>query len=39
MAPKRSRHIEGDIIFVEGVPEDYTPTAAVQALRASSSGD
>ncbi|MGW4845480.1 DUF1330 domain-containing protein [Nocardia brasiliensis] len=39
IAPLRSRHIEGDIILVEGVPEDYTPTAAVQALRASLPGD
>ncbi|GAB2636850.1 DUF1330 domain-containing protein [Kribbella swartbergensis] len=33
VAPLRARHIEGDIILVEGVPEDYVPTAAVKALR------
>jgi uncharacterized protein (DUF1330 family) len=33
IAPLRARHIEGDIILVEGVPEDYVPTAAVKALR------
>jgi hypothetical protein len=33
IAPLRSRHIEGDIIVVEGVPENYTPTAAVKAIR------
>ncbi|MEW1737284.1 DUF1330 domain-containing protein [Nocardia beijingensis] len=33
IAPLRSRHIEGDIILVEGVPAGYTPTAAVAAIR------
>ncbi|KAB2350220.1 DUF1330 domain-containing protein [Actinomadura rudentiformis] len=33
IAPLRSRHLEGDIIMVEGVPEDYAPTAAVKAIR------
>ncbi|MEV5575981.1 DUF1330 domain-containing protein [Spirillospora sp. NPDC052269] len=33
IAPLRSRHIEGDIILVDGVPDDYAPTAAVKALR------
>ncbi|MFC6885807.1 MULTISPECIES: DUF1330 domain-containing protein [Actinomadura] len=33
IAPLRSRHIEGDIILVEGVPEGYAPTAAVGAIR------
>lgn len=33
IAPLRSRHIEGDIILVEGVPEGYTTTAAVKAIR------
>lgn len=33
IAPLRSRHIDGDIILVEGVPEDYDPTPAAQALR------
>ncbi|WP_174189482.1 DUF1330 domain-containing protein [Nocardia barduliensis] len=33
IAPLRSRHIEGDIILVEGVPADYAPTAAVKAIR------
>ncbi|MFB8028119.1 DUF1330 domain-containing protein [Streptomyces sp. NPDC056465] len=34
IAPLRSRHIEGDIIMVEGVPEGYDPGAAVKAMRA-----
>ncbi|MGA4844625.1 DUF1330 domain-containing protein [Streptomyces sp. G45] len=34
IAPLRSRHIEGDIILIEGVEEGYEPTAAVAALRA-----
>ena len=29
----RSRHIEGDIILVEGVPEDYDPTPVARAIR------
>ncbi|GGT44208.1 DUF1330 domain-containing protein [Nonomuraea spiralis] len=33
IAPLRSRHIEGDIIMVDGVPDDYQPTAAVSAIR------
>ncbi|GAA3710672.1 DUF1330 domain-containing protein [Nonomuraea antimicrobica] len=33
IAPLRSRHIEGDIILVEGVPEGYHPAAAAQAVR------
>ncbi|NED53805.1 DUF1330 domain-containing protein [Micromonospora aurantiaca] len=35
IAPLRSRHIEGDIILVEGVPDDYSPTDMAQAIRAS----
>jgi hypothetical protein len=27
------QHIEGDIILVDGVPEEYAPTAAAQAIR------
>ncbi|MCP9622112.1 DUF1330 domain-containing protein [Nocardia otitidiscaviarum] len=38
IAPLRSRHIEGDIIMVEGVPADYAPTAAVRAIRESVAG-
>jgi uncharacterized protein (DUF1330 family) len=33
IAPLRSRHIQGDIILVEGVPEDYDPAPAARALR------
>ncbi|GAB2452329.1 DUF1330 domain-containing protein [Streptosporangium sandarakinum] len=33
IAPLRSRHIEGDLILVEGVPEGYDPAAAVKAIR------
>jgi uncharacterized protein (DUF1330 family) len=33
IAPLRSRHIEGDIILVEGVPEDYDPAPGVKAMR------
>ncbi|WP_369271974.1 DUF1330 domain-containing protein [Streptomyces sp. R11] len=33
IAPLRSRHIEGDIILVEGVPEDYDPKATARTVR------
>ncbi|MFF7140915.1 MULTISPECIES: DUF1330 domain-containing protein [Streptomyces] len=35
IAPLRSRHIEGDIILVEGVPEGYDPGVTALALRSS----
>ncbi|MYW04376.1 DUF1330 domain-containing protein [Streptomyces sp. SID3343] len=33
IAPLRSRHIEGDIILIEGVPEDYDAAAPARAIR------
>ncbi|MGN9763122.1 DUF1330 domain-containing protein [Streptomyces sp. SD31] len=33
IAPLRSRHIEGDIIMVEGVAEDYDPATTAKAMR------
>jgi uncharacterized protein (DUF1330 family) len=33
IAPLRSRHIEGDIILIQGVPEGYDPTSLAQAMR------
>jgi len=33
IAPLRSRHIAGDIILVEGVPQDYDPNVTAKALR------
>jgi uncharacterized protein (DUF1330 family) len=33
IAPLRSRHIEGDIILVEGVPAGYDATGTAQAMR------
>ncbi|MFG2949408.1 DUF1330 domain-containing protein [Streptomyces adustus] len=35
IAPLRSRHIEGDIILVEGVPENYDPATTAKAIRES----
>lgn len=35
IAPLRSRHIEGDIVLVPGVPEGYDPTATARAMRES----
>ncbi|MEV0179836.1 DUF1330 domain-containing protein [Streptomyces sp. NPDC050625] len=33
IAPLRSRHIEGDIILVPGVPENYDPATTAKAMR------
>ena len=33
IAPLRSRHIEGDIILVRGVPQGYDPSTTAQAIR------
>ncbi|MFF9126741.1 DUF1330 domain-containing protein [Streptomyces sp. NPDC014889] len=33
IAPLRARHIEGDIILVPGVPEDYDPAVTAKAIR------
>ncbi|MFF7967754.1 DUF1330 domain-containing protein [Streptomyces sp. NPDC007903] len=33
IAPLRSRHIAGDIILVDGVPEGYDPGTTAQTLR------
>lgn len=33
ITPLRSRHIDGDIILVEGVPADYDATATAKAMR------
>jgi uncharacterized protein (DUF1330 family) len=33
IAPLRSRHIQGEIILVPGVPGDYDPTATAQTVR------
>lgn len=39
IAPLRSRHIQGDIIVVEGVPQDYDPTATATGTRAALSAE
>ncbi len=33
IAPLRSRHIAADIILVEGVPQEYDPSAFASAVR------
>ncbi|WP_411126509.1 DUF1330 domain-containing protein [Streptomyces sp. x-19] len=33
IAPLRARHIEGDILLVEGVPVGYDPTSTARAMR------
>ena len=33
IAPLRSRHVKGDIILVDGVPEGYDPTSTAKAIR------
>jgi uncharacterized protein (DUF1330 family) len=39
IAPLRSRHIEGDIVLVEGVPEGYDPSVTARAMRDGLAGD
>ncbi|GAB1819452.1 DUF1330 domain-containing protein [Herbidospora sp. RD11066] len=34
IAPLRSRHIDGDLILVPGVPDGYDPAATAKAMRA-----
>jgi uncharacterized protein (DUF1330 family) len=38
IAPLRSRHIDGDVILVEGVPEGYDPAVTAKAMREGLSG-
>ncbi|WP_329283515.1 DUF1330 domain-containing protein [Streptomyces sp. NBC_01451] len=39
IAPLRSRHVQGDIILVDGVPEGYDPTGSAKMLRAALDGE
>ncbi|MFE4696705.1 DUF1330 domain-containing protein [Streptomyces sp. NPDC056738] len=39
IAPLRSRHIEGDIVLVPGVPEAYDPTATARLMREALAAD
>ncbi len=39
IAPLRSRHIDGDIIMVEGVPDSYDPSAVATAIREAVPGE
>ena len=34
LIPLRTRHIEGDIVLVRGVPDDYDPAAKAAVFRA-----
>ncbi|MGW0190249.1 DUF1330 domain-containing protein [Streptomyces sp. NPDC003362] len=34
IAPLRSRHIKGDIILIDGVPEGYEPATTAEKIRA-----
>ncbi|MGW0080054.1 DUF1330 domain-containing protein [Streptomyces sp. NPDC003393] len=38
IAPLRSRHVEGDIILVPGVPDGYDPATTAKAMRESLPG-
>ncbi|MBC9714040.1 DUF1330 domain-containing protein [Streptomyces sp. TRM66268-LWL] len=38
IAPLRSRHIDGDIILIKGVPEGYDATKTAAALRGALEG-
>ncbi|MER5753371.1 DUF1330 domain-containing protein [Streptomyces sp. NPDC002088] len=37
LLPLRTRHIDGDVLLIDGVPEDYDPAATARALRAAQS--
>ncbi|MEU0739069.1 DUF1330 domain-containing protein [Streptomyces sp. NPDC006134] len=39
IAPLRSRHIEGDIILVDGVPEGYDASVTAKAMREAMSAE
>lgn len=39
IAPLRSRHIAGDIILVDGVPEGYDPATTAKRLREALAGE
>jgi uncharacterized protein (DUF1330 family) len=39
IAPLRARHIRGDIIIVEGVPDGYDPAPVVHAMRQGASAE
>jgi uncharacterized protein (DUF1330 family) len=38
IAPLRSRHIEGDIILVAGVPDGYDPAVTARTMRDATAG-
>ncbi|GGP89637.1 DUF1330 domain-containing protein [Streptomyces roseolilacinus] len=37
LLPLRTRHIDGDVLFVDGVPEGYDPATTAAAIRAAQS--
>ncbi|MET9951118.1 DUF1330 domain-containing protein [Streptomyces sp. NPDC006339] len=39
LIPLRTRHIPGDILLVDGVPEDYDPATTAAAMRAAASAE
>ncbi|MFF0383607.1 DUF1330 domain-containing protein [Streptomyces sp. NPDC004286] len=39
IAPLRSRHIAGDIILVDGVPDGYDPATTAKAMREAMSAE
>ncbi|MFF1507541.1 DUF1330 domain-containing protein [Streptomyces sp. NPDC058326] len=38
LIPLRTRHMAGDILLIDGVPQGYDPMTTVAALRAASDG-
>lgn len=38
LIPLRTRHLRGEVLLVEGVPEDYHPTQKAKRFRARSAG-
>jgi uncharacterized protein (DUF1330 family) len=39
LLPLRTRHMDGDVLLVDGVAPDYDPAATAAALRAAQAGD
>ncbi len=38
LIPLRTRHVEGDILLIDGVPEGYDPATTAAALRTAAAG-
>ncbi|MFF5974069.1 DUF1330 domain-containing protein [Streptomyces sp. NPDC012769] len=39
LIPLRTRHIPGDVLLIDGVPDDYDPATTAAAMRAAASAE